>query len=55
MRFSEFEYVYLIEQVIGALNDEEITMKISPVREGRGALQRKLYPEFDRAIPCSSQ
>lgn len=24
MRFSEFEYVYLIEQVIGALNDEDI-------------------------------
>ena len=24
MRFSEFEYVHLIEQVIGVLNDEDI-------------------------------
>ena len=51
MRFSEFEYVHLIEQVIGVLNDEDIA------REGGSwsATEKTAPPEFDRAIPCSSK
>ena len=41
MRFSEFEHVYLIGQVIGVLSDEDI------VREEDVECYRELHPEID--------
>ena len=41
MRFSEFEHVYLIGQVIGVLNDEDI------VREEDVECYKELHPEID--------
>ena len=41
MRFSEFEHVYLIGQVIGVLNDEGIASAEDVER------YRELHPELD--------
>ena len=41
MRFSEFEHVYLIGQVIGVLNEEDIACEEAVER------YRKLHPELE--------